>query len=716
MTDPIVITSRQSWRHGLLSLIVPGLGQFVAGARTRGITLLISALTLFGLSIWTIAQKARFPDYGLSQVLYIKLALATGALLIFLLAVRYLLARTILRDPASEAFSIYGVILLFFVALIFVGDSILATAGSAEQLAQIHTGTALYSAAALAALWIWQIADAARVGALTGGQRLPSLGGAILIMCLLVFALGYNITGIDLPKAISEYQDIGILVPRILWPWKAAFAYDQEAIEETQRIQAPCPEGAVGPPPNEPVEGEPWISATPTCGQLSERPISGGFVLGTELTINGGNFPPGQILKILWKNPIGNAFTPRGVGPTEITVDENGEFTTELNIPDAVVPSDTSLGAQIHTLVVRQESAEVFGWRLSEDMNLALIGMLETIMIGLMATFFGIIAAFPLSFLAAKNLMAPIVSPLERLVGNLAGFVVGVWLGWQLTQQAANSLGGLDQAPVPIFLIGLVALLGLGYAGILVGGRLSGWLLGALGKNISFSISALLLGVLVAVPGYYLGLGFSRGIRAIVVGDEVAALTEAPFAYAGALLLFVLAIIYFFRKRNSQGVAIGLIIYAITRTIFNIVRSVEALIYAIIAAIWVGLGPFAGTIALTVHTVASLAKLYSEAIESIDPGPLEALNAVGANRLQTIVYAVVPQIMPPAISFTVYRWDINVRMSTLIGFVGGGGIGFILLQWIRLYRYESVGIAVWLIAITVSLLDYISSAIRERFV
>jgi phosphonate transport system permease protein len=80
------------------------------------------------------------------------------------------------------------------------------------------------------------------------------------------------------------------------------------------------------------------------------------------------------------------------------------------------------------------------------------------------------------------------------------------------------------------------------------------------------------------------------------------------------------------------------------------------------------------------------------------------------------VYAVVPQILPPYISFTIYRWDINIRMSTIIGLVGGGGIGFLLIQWIRLYDYQSAGIAIWLITITVATLDYVSSAIRERFV
>ena len=217
-------------------------------------------------------------------------------------------------------------------------------------------------------------------------------------------------------------------------------------------------------------------------------------------------------------------------------------------------------------------------------------------------------------------------------------------------------------------------------------------------------------------PGYQLGLGFSRGIRSIVLGAEVAAINEEVYGMIGAVLVALVTMFYLYRRSSTRRVPIGLMLYAVIRTILNVVRSVEALIYAIIAAIWVGLGPFAGTLALTLHTIASLAKLYSEAIESIDPGPLEALDAVGANRLQSIVYAVVPQILPPVISFTVYRWDINVRMSPLLGFVGGGGIGFILIQWIRLYQYEAGGIVVCLIAITVAALDFVSSYIRDRFV
>jgi phosphonate ABC transporter permease subunit PhnE len=165
--------------------------------------------------------------------------------------------------------------------------------------------------------------------------------------------------------------------------------------------------------------------------------------------------------------------------------------------------------------------------------------------------------------------------------------------------------------------------------------------------------------------------------------------------------------------RSNFG--IGSVMYTVTRTILNALRSIEPLIMGLVFVIWVGIGPFAGVLALALHSIASLGKLYSEQIESIDAGPIEALQSTGANRLQTIMYAVVPQIIPPYIAFTMYRWDINVRMSTIIGFVGGGGIGFLLQQQINLLRYRDAGVAVLAIAIVVSILDYASAAIRERY-
>ena len=168
--------------------------------------------------------------------------------------------------------------------------------------------------------------------------------------------------------------------------------------------------------------------------------------------------------------------------------------------------------------------------------------------------------------------------------------------------------------------------------------------------------------------------------------------------------------------RADYDLPMGMMVYTGTRTILNVLRSIEPLIMAIVFAIWVSIGPFAGVLALTLHAIAALSKLYSEQVESIDQGPIEAITATGATRLQTIVYAVVPQIIPPYIAFTLYRWDINVRMSTIIGFVGGGGIGQAPKQWIDLLQYRQAGVATLAIAIVVAALDYISAKTREKLV
>lgn len=196
------------------------------------------------------------------------------------------------------------------------------------------------------------------------------------------------------------------------------------------------------------------------------------------------------------------------------------------------------------------------------------------------------------------------------------------------------------------------------------------------------------------------------------VGETIA---QALMATTLGILLAVP--VSFFSARNLMAVnPVGTAVYYVTRTLLNILRSVEPLIMAIVFVVWVGLGPFAGVLALVAHSIAALGKLYSEAIESIDPGPIEAVSATGANRAQVVVYAVLPQVLPPFVAFSIYRWDINVRMSTILGFVGGGGIGFLLQQWIRLSDYNEAGTAIWAIAIVVTILDYASAQVRERIV
>jgi phosphonate transport system permease protein len=205
-------------------------------------------------------------------------------------------------------------------------------------------------------------------------------------------------------------------------------------------------------------------------------------------------------------------------------------------------------------------------------------------------------------------------------------------------------------------------------------------------------------------PSEALKLTISRMIETIFMG-----MMATVFG-----IVFSIPVSFLAARNIMSGSRLTMAFYYITRTILNIVRSIEPLIWALIAVVWVGLGPFAGIVALTLHSIAALGKLYSEAIEGIDPGPIEAIQATGANRLQTIMFGVIPQMISPFISFSIYRWDINVRMSTVIGLVGGGGIGFLLVQYIRLLDYRSAGIAVWFIAITVATLDYVSAEIRNR--
>lgn len=154
-------------------------------------------------------------------------------------------------------------------------------------------------------------------------------------------------------------------------------------------------------------------------------------------------------------------------------------------------------------------------------------------------------------------------------------------------------------------------------------------------------------------------------------------------------------------------------IYITLRTIFNVTRSIEAILWAIIFSVWVGIGPFAGMLALMIHSISSLAKQYSEMVETVNDGPIEGVQSCGANKLQTIWFAIVPQVVLPYISFTVYRWDINIRMATIIGLVGGGGIGTMLIQYQGQAMWPEVGTIIIVISVVVWIMDQASAFIRE---
>ncbi len=211
----------------------------------------------------------------------------------------------------------------------------------------------------------------------------------------------------------------------------------------------------------------------------------------------------------------------------------------------------------------------------------------------------------------------------------------------------------------------------------------------------------ILPGYTISENGKYILQGIYETLALALLATTLGALLALPICFLAA--------------RNLMGTnPLTFAIYLIVRTLLNFFRSIEALIIAIVFVVIVGLGPFPGMLALTVHTTAALGKLYSEVIEGIDPGPIEAIRATGANWVQTVRYAVIPQIVPTFTSLTIYRWDINIRSSTIIGFVGGGGIGFYLYQWIVLGDYRAVSSAFISIAIVVIIMDFVSARLRER--
>lgn len=308
---------------------------------------------------------------------------------------------------------------------------------------------------------------------------------------------------------------------------------------------------------------------------------------------------------------------------------------------------------------------------------------------------------------AALIVVAFLVLIISYIVADLL-ILLGGWMedlvtGARFLGTFVVSLGEIVEIGIPVF-SSLIGAFALSVAASRVGYVIV--------RHVSRGVLNTLTLLVSALAGALVGISIGAVINWFYLLDNPFATVVVPAVIGGVFGAFLS--VKALRKAEDQN--IGLTVYYLARTLFNGLRSIEPLVMVIIFVVWVGIGPFAGALALALHTTAALAKLYSEQVESIANGPLEAVRATGATRLQTIVYAVVPQIVPPYISFTMYRWDINVRMSTIIGFAGGGGIGFLLQQNINLLQYRAAAAQMLAIAIVVATMDYISSRLRERFV
>ncbi len=152
------------------------------------------------------------------------------------------------------------------------------------------------------------------------------------------------------------------------------------------------------------------------------------------------------------------------------------------------------------------------------------------------------------------------------------------------------------------------------------------------------------------------------------------------------------------------------------RRLMDACRAINEIVFALMFVVAVGLGPFAGVMALAVHNLGVFAKLFSEAVESIDPRPVEAVRATGARRIQEVIFGVIPQVTPLWSSLTLYRLETNVRSATTLGIVGAGGIGQTLYESIRAFQYAETAAQVIIVVVTVMAIDLLSARLRKALI
>lgn len=190
--------------------------------------------------------------------------------------------------------------------------------------------------------------------------------------------------------------------------------------------------------------------------------------------------------------------------------------------------------------------------------------------------------------------------------------------------------------------------------------------------------------------------GAAQTFEIALLGTAVGALLALPLGFLSA--------------RNVAAPAL----FYVARATLNFFRSIDTMVYALFFVAAVGLGPFPGTLAIIVYTTMVLAKLYSEAVEGIDPGPVEAITATGATPLQVLRYGILPQVLPLFASYILYRFETNIRAATILGFVGAGGIGFYIQTYLRMINYPAASTVLIVLVIMVMAVDFASSRLRQR--
>jgi phosphonate transport system permease protein len=198
----------------------------------------------------------------------------------------------------------------------------------------------------------------------------------------------------------------------------------------------------------------------------------------------------------------------------------------------------------------------------------------------------------------------------------------------------------------------------------------------------------------------YLSLLWGATIESVQIavwGTALAIVWSIPLALLGA--------------RNTTPHAV---VFHATRVVLNALRSINELVFALIFVSAVGLGPFAGVLAIAMHATGMLAKFTAEEVEGVDRGQVEALQATGAGRLQVILFGVVPQVIPAFVSYAVYRFDVSIRSATVLGLVGAGGLGFSLFKTMKLFKYHETATCILVIFLLIVVSDWVCARLRAR--
>ena len=201
-------------------------------------------------------------------------------------------------------------------------------------------------------------------------------------------------------------------------------------------------------------------------------------------------------------------------------------------------------------------------------------------------------------------------------------------------------------------------------------------------------------------------ISFMGTLMAVAIALCVVFFSSRNLIYSGLL--------YEMEAKEQWRHALRILPYLIAKSLLNILRTIPEMVWALIFVFLVGLGPFPGVLALGVHTGGVLGKLFGEVLEDIDAQPVEALQSTGASRLQILFYGIVPQVLPQFISYTLYRWEVNIRVAAVLGFVGAGGLGQRIYIAISLFLENQLLTFIIAIYILVTIVDYLSAYLRRR--